>query len=73
MSNGDGRSGNQSRTKVVSADDGERIVWVDRSPSAQLARDLGRPVGWLYKVRFRVSQRLKAEVRYHAEELALLA
>jgi RNA polymerase sigma factor (sigma-70 family) len=56
----------------VSADDGERMVWVDRSPTAQLARDFGRPVAWLYKLKFRVSQRLKAEVRYLAEELALL-
>jgi len=58
--------------ETVAADDGDRMVWVDRSPSAQLARDLGRPVGWLYKVKFRVSRRLKAEVRYLAEELALL-
>jgi hypothetical protein len=58
--------------EVVSADDGERMVWIDRSPSAELARDLRRPVGWLYKVKFRVSQRLKTEVRYLAEELALL-
>jgi RNA polymerase sigma-70 factor (ECF subfamily) len=57
---------------MVTADDGERMVWIDRSPSAQLARDLGRPVAWLYKVKFRVSQRLKSEVRYLAEELALL-
>jgi len=58
--------------ETVAADDGDRMVWVDRSPSAQLARDLGRPVGWLYKVKFRVSRRLKAEVCYLAEELALL-
>ena len=58
--------------ETVAADDGCRMVWVDRSPSAQLARDLGRPVGWLYKVKFRVSRRLKAEVCYLAEELALL-
>jgi DNA-directed RNA polymerase specialized sigma24 family protein len=58
--------------EVVGADDGARMVWVDRSPSARLARDLGRPVAWLYKVKFRVSQRLKAEVCYLAEELVLL-
>ena len=58
--------------EAVAADDGDRMVWVDRSPSAQLARDLGRPVAWLYKVKFRVSRRLKAEVLYLAEELALL-
>ena len=58
--------------ETVAADDGDRMVWVDRSPSARLARDLGRPVGWLYKVKFRVSRRLKAEVCYLAEELALL-
>jgi RNA polymerase sigma-70 factor (ECF subfamily) len=57
---------------VVAADDGYRMVWVDRSPSTQMARDFGCPVAWLYKVKFRVSQRLKAEVRYLAEELALL-
>jgi RNA polymerase sigma-70 factor (ECF subfamily) len=61
--------------ETVAADDGDRMVWVDRpasAQSAQLARDLGRPVAWLYKVKFRVSRRLKAEVRYLAEELALL-
>jgi RNA polymerase sigma-70 factor, ECF subfamily len=58
--------------EVVAADDNERMVWVDRSPTAQLARDFGRPVTWFYKLKFRVSQRLKAEVRYLAEELALL-
>ena len=58
--------------EAVAADDGDRMVWVDRPPSAQLARDLGRPVAWVYKVKFRVSRRLKAEVCYLAEELALL-
>jgi RNA polymerase sigma-70 factor (ECF subfamily) len=49
------------------------LIWVERPPYGRVAAELGRPVAWVYKVKSLVLRRLKGEVLYLAEDLALIA
>ena len=38
-------------------------TWIEDVDSQQVAAELGRPVGWVYKAKFRVLRRLKVELK----------
>lgn len=44
-------------------------LWFDEERPQSVAERVGRPVGWVYKAKYRVLQRLKADVRRIAHEL----
>lgn len=46
--------------------------WLAGGDSQQVAEELGKPVAWVYKARFRVLRRLKAEVKMLCLEAPLL-
>ncbi len=45
------------------------LLWERQRSPQDVAKQLGEDVGWVYKAKFNVIQRLKAEVRYLAEDL----
>jgi RNA polymerase sigma-70 factor (ECF subfamily) len=48
-------------------------VWLEDRPPAEVARELGRPVGWVYLAKSRVLDRLRQEVCDLAEDLPFFA
>jgi RNA polymerase sigma-70 factor (ECF subfamily) len=58
--------------RVQDGPDGKRWVWGNAADARQVAERLGRPVGWVYKVKHKVSRRLVEEIAYLAEEVGLL-
>ena len=38
-------------------------TWIEDADSQQVAAELGKPVAWIYKARFRVLRRLKVELK----------
>jgi RNA polymerase sigma factor (sigma-70 family) len=57
----------------VEAGDGRRWAWVEKPTpgrARQVAREMGRPVGWVYKVKCEIFKRLKEEVLNIAEDIA---
>jgi RNA polymerase sigma factor (sigma-70 family) len=58
--------------KVVDGPDGKYVEWVEQPDPAEVARTLGKPVAWVYKVKSLVQKRLKEEILYLAEELGVL-
>jgi RNA polymerase sigma-70 factor (ECF subfamily) len=47
------------------------LVWRDQRPEAEVARELGRRINWVYLAKSRVLKRLRAEVEELAEDLPL--
>jgi RNA polymerase sigma-70 factor (ECF subfamily) len=48
-------------------------VWLEHRPPAEVARELERPVAWVYLAKSRVLDRLRQEIRDLAEDLPLFA
>src|SRR5262245_56567598 len=48
------------------------LVWRDQRPEAEVARELGRRINWVYLAKSRVLKRLRAEVQELAEDMPLL-
>lgn len=46
-------------------------TWLENMPPREAAARLGRPVGWVYKARYRVVQRLRKELEFLASDAAL--
>jgi RNA polymerase sigma-70 factor (ECF subfamily) len=49
------------------------LVWVENRPAAEVAREVGRAIDWVYVCKSRVLKRLWQEVRELAEDTVLLA
>jgi RNA polymerase sigma-70 factor (ECF subfamily) len=47
-------------------------TWLGSLPPREAAARLGRPVGWVYKARYRVVQRLRKELEFLTSDAALL-
>jgi len=47
----------------------ERFVWVEDSDPAEVARQLNRTVGWIYKIKSQIMKRLSDEIAHLAEDL----
>ena len=47
-------------------------VWVNDIAASIVAHDVNKPIGWVYKAKFRVVHRLKCELKYLAEDVAIL-
>jgi RNA polymerase sigma factor (sigma-70 family) len=48
------------------------LVWRDHRPEAEVARELGQRINWVYLAKSRVLKRLRAEVQELAEDMPLL-
>jgi RNA polymerase sigma-70 factor (ECF subfamily) len=48
------------------------LVWLENRPAAEVGRELGQPVEWVYVAKSRVLSRLSQEVRDLADDTALL-
>jgi RNA polymerase sigma-70 factor (ECF subfamily) len=49
-----------------------QMTWVYDIPAQRAARTLGKPIGWVYKAKFRVLQRLKQQIEYLSSDVAVL-
>jgi RNA polymerase sigma-70 factor, ECF subfamily len=47
------------------------VTWLHDVKPRQAARDLARPVAWIYKARFRVLERLKGEIEFLTNDAAI--
>lgn len=44
-------------------------AWKEEADPAQVARELGRKVGWVYKAKHQVTKRLAAEIRFLTDDI----
>lgn len=48
------------------------LTWKEHKLPVDVAKQLGRPVAWVYKARFRILQKLRNEVRMLAEDCSFM-
>ena len=51
---------------------GVRFVWNQQSSAPDVAREVGRPIEWVYKTKSMILARLREEILFLADELAIL-
>ena len=49
------------------------LVWLENRPAAEVAREAGQPIDWVYVAKSRVLKRLWEEVQDLADDAALSA